>query len=79
MLHVNKTIFKCGFQLVRPALNCPYILFEFLPIGGEKWVVVRFAEMRAWEGLVCIAEVRVTMVQCFSSASATVDTLIEFR
>ena len=73
-----------GFRLVRPALNGPchwYILFEFLPIGGEKQngVVVRFAGRRAGEGIVCITEVRVSVIQCFASLGTTINMLIEFR
>ena len=58
-----------------------YFLFEFLPIAKveQNGVGVRFAEWRVGEGLVCIPEVGVTVVQCFSSGSATVDMLIEFR
>jgi hypothetical protein len=41
--------------------------------------MVRFAERRAGEGLVCIPEVGVVMVECFSGASATVAMLIGFR
>ena len=53
--------------MVRPELNIPrngYILFAFLPIGREQkiCVMVRFAKRRAGEGLVCIPEVRITMV-----------------
>ena len=33
-------------------------------------------ERRAGEGLVCIPEVGVTLVECFSCASTTVDMLI---
>jgi hypothetical protein len=83
-VRVIKTILKCGFRLVRPALNSPYhgyFLFEFLPIEKEEQngVVVRFAERRAREGLVGMAEVGVTVVECFSSASTTVGMLIELR
>lgn len=81
---VIKTILKCGFLLVRPALNSPqhgYFLFEFLPIGREDQnrVVIRFAAGRAEEGLVGIPEVVVAVVDCFSSASTTVNVLIELR
>jgi hypothetical protein len=39
--------------------------------------VVGFAEGRAGEVLVCIAEVRVAVVQCIAHASATVNMLID--
>jgi hypothetical protein len=57
-------------RFVRPALNSPlhrYILFEFLPLGREEkdGVMVRFAERMAGEGLLCIGEVRVTVIQFF--------------
>jgi hypothetical protein len=79
-----KTILKRGFRLVRPALNSTkhgYFLFEFLPIGREEQdgVVVRFAERKAGEGLVSIPEVGIEMVESLSSASSTVDMLIELR
>jgi hypothetical protein len=69
---------------IRPALNSSihgYILFEFLPIGREEknGVVVRFAEGRKGEGLVCIAEVRKAVIQCIVRTSATINMLIEFR
>ena len=56
-----------------------YFLFEFLPIGREKQngVVVRFAERMTGDGLVGIPEVGVTAVECISSASTTVNVLIE--
>ena len=75
---VIKTILKCGFRLVRTVLNGPshgYILFEFLPIGGEKQngVVVGFGARRAREGLACIVEVRVAVIQCFASPGTTIN------
>jgi hypothetical protein len=41
--------------------------------------VVRFSERRAGECFVCIAEVRTTMFQGFSSPGRAFDMLIKFR
>ena len=38
-----------------------------------------FPERRAGEGLICVAEVRITMIQGFTSPGSTIDMLIEFR
>jgi hypothetical protein len=55
-------------------------LFECLALEGEEQdgFMVLFAEGRAAEGLVCITEVRVAMVQCFARAGATANVLVEF-
>ena len=51
-----------------------------MTIGWEQQngVVVRFAERRAGEGFVYV-EVRVTMIQDFTSPGCAFDMLIEFR
>jgi hypothetical protein len=54
-------------------------LFEFLPVGREEQngVVIRFAEGSAGEDLEGILKVGVAAVECFSSASTTVNVLID--
>ena len=41
--------------------------------------MVSFSERRAGEGLICVAEVRITMIQGFTSPGSTINMLIEFR
>jgi hypothetical protein len=41
--------------------------------------MVSFSERRVGEGLICIAEVRITMIQGFASPGCAIDMLIEFR
>ncbi len=68
-VHVIKTVLKCCVRLVRPALYCPEggcFTFQFLPISRQEQNgrVIRFAERWAGEGLVCVPEGGVTMVEC---------------
>ena len=41
--------------------------------------MVSFSERRAGEGLICIEEVRITMIQGFTNPGCAIDMLIEFR
>ena len=41
--------------------------------------MVSFSERRAGEGLICVAEVRITMIQGFASLGRAFDMLIKFR
>ena len=41
--------------------------------------MVRFSERKAGEGFVCVAEVRITMIQGFASPCRAFDMLIKFR
>ena len=41
--------------------------------------MVSFSERRAGEGLICIAEVRIAMIQGFTSPGCAIDMLIQFR
>jgi hypothetical protein len=41
--------------------------------------MVSFSERRAGEGLICVVEVRITMIQGFASPGCAIDVLIEFR
>ena len=41
--------------------------------------MISFSERSAGEGLICVAEVRITMIQGFTSPGSTIDMLIEFR
>ena len=45
----------------------------------QNGVVVSFSERRAREGLICVAEVRIAMIQGFSSPGCANDMLIQFR
>jgi hypothetical protein len=58
-----------------------YILFELRHIrqNEQDGIVVEFAERRAGEGFVCIAEVRVAVVESISPACRAINMLIEFR
>jgi hypothetical protein len=81
---VIEAILKRGIRLVGPALNRPEhgrFLFKFLSIGWEQQngVMVRFSERRAREGFVCIAEVRVAMIQNAASPGRAFDMLIKCR
>jgi hypothetical protein len=79
---VIEAILKRGIRLAGPALNRHEhgrFLFQFLSIDWEQQNVIRFAERRAREGFVCIAEVRVTMILNFSSPGRAFDMLIKFR
>ena len=83
-VHVIKAILKLGIRLVGPALNRPEhgrFLFEFLSIGWEQQngVVVRFAERRTRKGFVCVAEIRVAMIQSCARPGRAFDMLIQFR
>ena len=77
-----KAILERGIRLIRPALDWPeHGRFLFLSIGWEQQngVKFRFAKGRAVEGFVCIAEVKVAMIQSASSPCRAFDMLIEFR
>jgi hypothetical protein len=81
---VNEAILKRGIRLVGPALNRPErgsFLFKSLSIGREQQngVMVSFSKRRAREGLIIVAEVRITMIQGFTSPGCTINMLIEFR
>jgi hypothetical protein len=39
--------------------------------------VVSFSERRAGDGFICVAAVRITMIQGFTSPGSTIDMLIE--
>ena len=54
---------------------------EFLPISWDEqdWFMVGFAEGRAGEGFVCIAEVRVAVVESISPMCRAINMLIKFR
>ena len=41
--------------------------------------MVSFSKRRVGEGLICVAEVRITMIQGFTSSGCAIDMLIEFR
>jgi hypothetical protein len=41
--------------------------------------VVSFSERRAGDGLICVAEDRITMIQGFASPGGAIDMLIKFR
>ena len=41
--------------------------------------MVSFSERGAGQGLICVAEVRVTMIQGFSTPGCAIDMLIKFR
>ena len=53
------------------------MLFSVYRVGATKWSL--FSERRAGEGFVCVAEVRVTMVQDFLRPGRAFDMLIKFR
>ena len=40
--------------------------------------MVSFSERRAGEALICVTEVRITMIQGFTNPGSTIDMLIEF-
>ncbi len=82
-VHVIKTVLKCCVRLVRPALYCPEggcFTFQFLPISRQEQNgrVIRFAERWAGEGLVCVPEGGVTMVECTISTRVDGDVLKVF-
>ena len=41
--------------------------------------MVSISKRRTGEGLICVAEVRITMIQGFTSPGSAIDMLIEFR
>ena len=41
--------------------------------------MVSFSERRAGQGLICVAEVGIAMIQGFSSPGCAIDMLIKFR
>ena len=53
----------------------PHVFVAGRVSGG----VVSFSDRRAGQGLMCVAEVRVTMIQGFSTPGCAIDMLIKFR
>ena len=47
--------------------------------GATKWSRGGFSERRAGQGRICIAEVRIAMIQGFTSPGCAIDMLIQFR
>ncbi len=82
-VHVIKTVLLYSVRLVRSALDCPEggcFKFQFLPISRQKQNgrVIRFAERWAGEGLVCIPEGGVAVVQYMISTRVDGDVLKVF-
>ncbi len=79
-VHVIKTVLQYSVRLVRPALYCSEggcFTFQFLPISRQEQNrrVIRFAERWAGEGLVCVPEGGVTMVEYTISTRVDGDVL----
>ncbi len=79
----SKQSCSISVRLVRPTMNCPEsgcFTFQFLPISRQEQNgrVIRFAERWAGEGLVCVPEGGVTVVECAISTRVDGDVLKVF-
>ena len=55
------------------------VLASVYRLGATEWSRGQLFKKECEVGLICIAEVRITMIQGFTSPGSTINMLIEFR